>query len=537
MDRHPQQIASDSNRGEGRAPSNWQRWLLPSITDLIFALLLAAMTYGALAPRLLSDASIGWHIRNGELILKNHAVPHTDPFSGANVHSQSWFAWEWLYDSVIAVIHSRTGLNGVVGFTALVVGLTFALVFRWTLLRGGNLPVTGLFLALALGASAVHLQARPHVMSWLFTVLWFQVLDSSETANTTRHLFFLPLLMLLWVNVHGGFVVGFVLLGVYLAEGFLNYLRHRDARGAITARLKSLSLVTGLSAVVSLVNPYGYKLHAHVYAYLSDRWLMNHIDEFLSPNFHGIAQQCFVVLLLLTILALFARPEELRMSQLLVVIFAAYSGLYASRSLPVSSLLLTLIMAPILSRAVVRTSRDPAVPSATRNLVLRCSSFFERMQAMNSGLRGHLWPMVVAVLIAVTCFRQGKLGPLLAMNSHFDAGKFPVEAAEVIAQHKIAEPIFSLDPWGGYLIYRLYPGTRVYVDDRHDFYGDQFLKNYLKVIQIAPDWQSALAETKVRWVLVPDDSALANILRETPQWRMVHEDRTAALFEYTAPDN
>ena len=131
--------------------------------------------------------------------------------------------------------------------------------------------------------------------------------------------------------------------------------------------MRELGAVTAASLAASLVNPYGYRLHVHVYRYLSSRWLMNHIDEFLSPNFHGVAQQCFVVILLITIVVL-AVGRKPPLSQVLVLLFAAYSGLYASRSLPVSSLLLTLVVAPLLTQAVAEERRKS--PSSRRGCEL-----------------------------------------------------------------------------------------------------------------------------------------------------------------------
>ena len=201
----------DSNTAEIDTPSDkapppaWFRFLAPSITDLIFIILLFAMSSGALAPRLLGDASIGWHIRNGELMLRTHSITRVDPFS-VTMGGQTWYAWEWLYDAKIAGIHHWMGLNGVVFFTAVIIALTFALTLRLCLQRGADLPVTALLLALSLGVSMIHLFARPHVLSWLFTVIWFQLLDSSESANpaaSQRRLWYLPALMLLWVNLHG----------------------------------------------------------------------------------------------------------------------------------------------------------------------------------------------------------------------------------------------------------------------------------------------------------------------------------------------
>ena len=123
-----------------------------------------------------------------------------------------------------------------------------------------------------------------------------------------------------------------------------------------------------------------------------------------------------------------------------------------------------------------------------------------------------------------------RLGSTQLINAYFDDKRFPVEASEYVATHKIREPIFSLDYWGGYLIYRLYPETKVVVDDRHDLYGDQFIKDYLKIVLIQPTWERELDQMHTDWVLVPRWSSLANMLRLTPGWTTVHEDGTAALF-------
>ena len=97
----------------------------------------------------------------------------------------------------------------------------------------------------------------------------------------------------------------------------------------------------------------------------------------------------------------------------------------------------------------------------------------------------------------------------------------------------IREPIFAPDSWGGYLIYRLYPQNKVFVDDRHDLYGEEFLKDYLKAVRLTPEWEKFLNEKKVNWVLVPSESPLANMLEETSRWNMVYRDGTSVLFERT----
>lgn len=513
----------------------WFRFLSPSVLDLLFVLLLSSLTIGALAPRLLGDAGTGWHIRNGDLILHTHSITRTDPFS-ATQSGKPWYAWEWLFDAVTARIHRSAGLNGVIFFAAVVIALTFALTFRYALRRGGSLPITLLLLILALGASAIHLFARPHVLTWLLAVVWFQLLDSSETAVnpvTDRRLFWLPPIMLFWANVHGGFVLGFALCGIFLAAGGIRHWRALDPqeRQPIRIWLARLASVSGLSFLAGLINPFGYRLYTHVFQYLSDRFLMNHIDEFRSPDFHGLAQQCFAALLLIAIVALAAAARKLRTSELLVLLFAAYSGLYASRNLPVSSLLMVLILAPLLSQTLAQAADDGSISRPTRRFFSGLQAFSTRMARAEAGLRGHLWPVLGVTAGLFVCAQHGVLGSHQMMNAHFDAQRFPVAAVNLIQQRGIREPIFSEDYWGGYLIYRLYPQNRVFVDDRHDFYGDDFLKGYLKIIHVEPGWDAALKETNPTWILLARNSTLTNILKEIPEWKVIYEDKTATLFQ------
>jgi hypothetical protein len=519
----------------------WARWILPSASDLIFVALLSLLVFTALSVRLLGDAGIGWHIRTGQLILATHQVPRVDPFSSASAPSQ-WFAWEWLYDVVVGWLESAAGLNAVVLFTAILLATVFAWTFRLLLRRGTNVFVGLMLVLLAASAAMIHFLARPHVVSWLFTLAWFCILESSEkTSSVAPHgrrvqiLWLLPLLMLVWVNLHGGFLVGFALLAIYWLGAAWQWFSLKDdgfdqALEKIRAgrRMRDLALIGILSAAATLVNPYGFHLHVHIYRYLSDRFLMDHIDEFQSPNFHYVAQKCFAALLLLTLVALVAKKRHssaIRMSQTLVVLFAVFSGLYSSRNIPVSSLLLILIIGPWLSKAMAGLA--DLLTARTR----APAQFLHRMQTIELSLRGHLWPIAATLLCCWIAVHGGKLGPTAVMNAHFDSKRFPVQAVNALEQQHVPGPILSPDYWGGYLIYRLYPRLRaVVVDDRHDLYGDDFLKSYLTMVHVEPGWQDFLRQHQPRCVLVPKVSALANILTETSGWMPIYTDDVAVAF-------
>jgi hypothetical protein len=528
--------------------------------DTIFIALLAVFACTSLSVRLLGDAGIGWHIRTGQQILASHAVPRVDSFS-STMAGKTWFAWEWMYDVIVGALERWAGLNGVVWFTAVVIAGVFAWTFRLLLRRGTNVFVALVLLLLAASASMIHFLARPHVLSWLFTLVWFWILDSSESdclpadsagpsatnsaAGSWRRLWFLPLLTLVWVNVHGGFLIGFVLLAIcWLSAVWYAVTLKEDKFDEFLAKLRwrtqarRLAGVGFAAGVASLVNPYGWNLHAHIYGYLSNRFLMEHIDEFQSPNFHGVAERCFALLILAAIVALASRSRTLRVSEVLVILFALYSGLYASRNIPVSSLLLALIVGPLLSSMLSSAiqnfaARLTSFRTSSRTLGDRARAFTERMGALQSSLQGHLWAITAAVFLGVIAVRGGSLGANRLMDAHFDAKRFPVAAVDFLDRKPARErdPVTVPDYWGGYLIYRLYPRTLVAVDDRHDLYGEEFVKSYLKMVRVEPGWDGLLQRYQACCVLVPKGSALANILELSPPWKRVYADDVGEIFE------
>jgi hypothetical protein len=503
-------------------------YLLPSVADLIFIVLFFALTYGTLAPLMLGDADIGWHIRNGENILSTHAAPHVDSFS-ATMAGRPWYAWEWSYDALIAIIHKNAGLNGVVAFSAFVIALTFACVFRLARKKGAALGTSLLLLLFCIFASSIHFLARPHVVGWLLTITWFWILDSSERstllagrADPTPIL--LPVLMIAWVNLHGSFVMGFLLLSIYFFADILTGYKadSENLRANAMSHARMLGAVSLMAGMTSLLNPYGYKLHVHVYQYLSNPFLMRHIQEFQKPDFHRAPALSFLFLLGATVVAIIVARARLRWSEWLIVGFSAFSGLWAARNLPVSSMLLTIVVAPLFSRSVEKGNSYGWG---------RFKFFQRRFEGIDSYLRGHLWPVVIVILTIAVGLNQGRVFGRQVLNAHFNPDRFPVRAVDFLVQRDYRDPIFSLDSDGGYLIYKRYPEEKVFIDDRHDFYGEVYLKKYLKIIHAEPGWQSALEEEHVNLVLMPTKSKISDAIRQSAGWKTSYSDDTATVFE------
>jgi hypothetical protein len=496
---------------------------MPSVSDVMYVCVLVILLVTPLSVKLLGDAGIGWHIRTGQQILATHSIPRVDSFS-STMAGRPWFAWEWLYDLAVGELEAVAGLNGVVWFTAAIIAGVFAWMFRLLVRREMNLLFSLALTLLALSASTIHFLARPHVLTWLFTVAFFWLLDSTERnyfkgVGRHRKLWALPLVMLLWVNVHGGFVLGFMLLATFWFGAVWTWYRMKGDRIetvlrkiAAAKRIRDLTKVSVASLVASFVNPHGWNLHRHVYAYLTNRFLMDHIEEFQSPNFHGVAQKCFLLLLVLTLDVLVTRGRKLRTSEGLLVLFITYAGLYASRNIPVSSILLVMIVGPWLPPAGF------------------LDRFSLRMSAIELGLRAHLWPIVATLGMFFIALHGGRLGSTVVMDAHFGPKRMPVDAVDYLKQHHVEGPILSPDYWGGYLIYRLYPASRVVVDDRHDLYGAEFLSSYLKMMHGENGWEEFLKELDPRCVLLPRNAALGSILMKTPEWRLAYKDDVSIAF-------
>ena len=124
----------------------------------------------------------------------------------------------------------------------------------------------------------------------------------------------------------------------------------------------------------------------------------------------------------------------------------------------------------------------------------------------------------------------GRLGPLKVMDAYFDEHRFPIEAVDYLGKNGVPGPVLAPDSWGGYLIYRLYPRVQVVVDDRHDLYGEPFLRSYLRMVRVEPGWDGFLREHPARCVLVPRASPLANILAETGTWKTIYADEVAIAY-------
>ncbi|MBI2822103.1 MAG: hypothetical protein HYX74_07740 [Acidobacteria bacterium] len=485
--------------------------LLPGFGAVVFAVtLLQVLFLSQGAQALFRDSNTGWHVRNGEAILNTAAAPRVDRFSFTR-DGRQWFAWEWLSDALLGGAHRIAGLSGVGLLAALAIALTAWGAARLSLSLGGNLFFTAAAMVLLLGTTSIHWLARPHVFSWLLALLFLSVAEH-ERRSPGRALYGLPLLACLWANLHGSFLLGPAILFLYAMGEWLEGRRRRNAGPRFAAACLASLLATW-------INPYGWRLHEHVVTYLQNDYLMDHISEFRSFSFHSPGALYVELFLLVAVLGAVALLRQRAFGPVLLALAMLHLSLYSARHLPTAAVLLL----PLCVGALTREAEDwPRL----RPLL----DYSERLRAIDRKIWG-----VVPILLVLAGTLAG-LGTLARAGSvGFNSAKFPVRAADFLEQHDAQHDprgrVFAKDQWGGYLIYRFAGRTKVFVDGRGDFYGQDFLETYARVAEVKPGWDAVLKRYDVQFVLVPPDHALASALQLSSDWKRVYLDSVAAVFE------
>lgn len=508
--------------------------LVPSLSDLAFLIPVLVLFWCTCGVEwLLADSDTGWHIRAGEWILKNGRVPATDFFSFPKA-GQSWFAWEWLADVLLAAVHRHSGLPGIVLVSLLLLGATSVCVYRSTLEESGQRVIAIALTGLVMAASTVHWLARPHLVTPLFAVVFCWVLGRVEKrANKESFLLLLPPLTILWVNLHGGFFVGIVLLITYAMGAAAEELVHGTRRNA-WFRARKYLLTAGACAVASFVNPYGYRLHVHVVQYLGASFCFRRISEFQSMDFHSFTAAYFETVLVLAIAAAAWHMGAGRLVHVLLLLSWSHLALFSVRNIPIFAV----VSAPGIGLAMrdwseLLGSRRP--PDCLRHLSVSLAELETGLRMIASSQYRRRWHLVPYLALLVSALLLSHPGPVRALHAEFDQTRFPVNAATFLSQKRSALPtrLYSTWQWGGYLIYRLWPSVRVFDDGRTDFYGPAFVEEGLRVWDACPDWAVILARYQVNGALLPIDSALATVLRERADWKLVYQDRVALLFVKT----
>lgn len=462
------------------------------------AAILLLVTFAFCVPTVPS-ADMWWHLSTGRYVVQTHSVPHADPFS-ATITGRPWTAHEWLSGVIFYLAYSQLASAGPLLLTAIV--LTMAFWFAY-LRSGGLVPVRILALLLGVSAASPIFSVRPQIFTYLLASVFLFVLSRYFQNGSIKLLILLPLLTILWVNLHGGYVLGLTLILLFIAGDVADWLGGQAERAATRRRTGWLLLACVACLMVVPLNPHGLAMFIYPVVTLKAWGSQTDIMEWRSPDFHLSIFRPLAALMFLTVAALALSPKRPKPSQVLLFIFFSLTALYSMRNLP----FFILVAFPLLS--------EYAVFPAWKLPALR----FRFQKALQAA---------AVLLAAVVC---GKIvSGHIATELDWEQLRFPARATSFLNAQKLPPRLFNSYDFGGYLIWRLYPSYQVYIDGRTDLYGQAFFENFLQVYGVSADPRPTLNAHGIRTVLVEPNSRLAGFLRAQNDWKLVYQDPVAVIF-------
>ena len=446
------------------------------------------------------DNDLWWHLRTGQWVLAHHAVPATDPFSTPGA-GKPWAAYSWLFEIALYGIFQAFGLTGIVVLVG-ASSLAIAAALHRLILRF-QLPFAVTFLLCAIGFVALSPMYTPR--PWLLTLLFFtiEIIILVSWYGGHRHsLFWLPLIFTLWANIHIQFVYGLFLLGVAALSNLLVGYRAAPIEAPPPFRnSRELIVTTVASALATLLNPYGVGVYFVIWQYASQWVPFALVQELKAATFRSAPEWLLLFTAMAAAYLLGFRKEKWPLPYLLLAAGAAIS-FRATRDLWFLLLIALPVIAWELSKLPwKRRERPPrwyAIPVAVCIVLIGCA------------------------VVRLRHLDQAHLDKLLAE-------RYPVAAAEFVADHHLRGPLFNDFDWGGYLIWRL-PELPVSMDGRTNVYGNDELRRHYATWTGAPSWKSDPGLASANVVIANVNLPLTSLLESDVRFREVYRDHVAAVF-------
>ena len=443
----------------------------------------------AIGIRPLHDNSFMWHVRTGRLILDS-GIPHHDPYS-FTANGTKWVAQSWLAELLYGVINTSSahafGLRLLGAATGLVVG---AMLFRLAWKCANDRVRAGALTVLALAALLNVWSERPLMLGIVAMLLLVYLIEVPGNWMARYPYVTIPVLMWLWANVHGTYVIGFGYLALHLVG------RAMEGQPPTRGPERTMLRASVLAGLLTFLNPYGLDLVLFPLRLMGRGEVLKDVSEWQSPNFREGGGMLFGAFLIVTLVLMARKRPGLR--DLLITVVFMILGLWAVRNVGLA----VVAILPIQARLVHNPNPRPDERKPVHRLMVAVA----------------VLALCVAVLRA-------------AGQDDWNLKAYPVDAFKAVqAQHLEGRRLFTTDAWAGYVIATAWPHQQVFFDDRYDMYPVVVDRDYGTIAGVAPKWRETLDKYKVDLVMEPHAGALNQALAENPDWVKVHEDKVATVW-------
>lgn len=478
---------------------SWTRRWVPGMPDLVFGVVLVAVLIGG-RTGFLNDPGTFWHLQLGRQIARTGDVPRFDTLTYTRDHAP-WVDQSWAFDLALALVVDHAGWSAAIAATALGLALLYGSLARSLMSDGVSPLIAAVVTVLAVGIGSIHFLIRPHLFTLLF-VAWVLRACRKQHEQGGWAIAPVPVLMIAWANLHGGFLAGPVIV-LTAAAG------HAVSGAWDAARKRNLgrfAIVFGLCLLAPLVNPYGFGLYRHVVHLLGSSGVTELIEEY-QPIPFGKAEFRVVEWVLLGLIALPTfSARRLARYDLAHTLVWLHFALGSVRHAP----LFAIAMAPGLARVL------DGLPLASRELGRDRKAW-------------SAWPLATALAMSVAVLWGIELGG-------FDPRTWPLGAVSTLNRQPTEARLFHEQDWGGMIEAECRPARRAFVDDRFELFGKEEILRYVEALQGGPDWDRLCEREGFQLVWVKPERGLARRLESDPAWQVLHRDKVSVLFRRIPDD-
>ena len=461
--------------------------------------LLVAVIFGY-SPRGITESDIWWHLLNARNLVQLHSFSRVDTYSFSAAGSP-WINFEWLSEIPYFLGFKAWGLRGLLAVCFVVLVLIYVGVYYRAWRAGADCKDAAVATLGAICLGGVSIAPRMLLFGWLCMVGLLLVLDRFQ--RTGKGLWLLPPLFAVWINVHGSWVFGIIVVALTIVSGLVEgEWGLVVARRWTTGELKKLLLALAASLAALFVNPYGYKLVLYPYTLLlRQQGVMQYIEEWQPVNFSTTnGRLALVVIFALLAAALFSR-RRWRLDEVLLTAFALWAALSHVRFLFFAGLILVPILAP----------RLKLFPPYERELDK---------------------PWLNAAIMAAIVGSMIFFFPSAAQLQQKVDEEYPRAALEFMQRQHLNGRIFNQYKWGGYMEWHA-PELKPFVDGRADiFVYNGVFEDFLRATAIKRSFE-ILDKYKIEYVLLPPNQPLGYLLEHSSSWHPIYTDEVAVLFERT----
>lgn len=514
---------------------------LPSLLTVILVFFVIIQTTSGIF-----DTDIWLHLKTGKLIVKNFDVPHVDPYSFATSGIR-WINHSWLFQVIVYLTYRFFDLDGLVMLQTLLVALSFLVLFFMGFRDARYAISTSILSVLVIFATRSRFNLRPDMLSLFFFSIFLHQL---KFAKESKRIYGLVILQFFWVNCHGYFFLGPLLILIYIiAELLRRNVTRLPGEWSITGKLndeafRRLVILFLLSLSVSFLNPNGLRGAMYPFGILKDiisgqaNYAFKYVEElksavsFKTSTFSGNVQ--FNILVLLCIGALVFNWQSLGISYILLFLVFLPFGLSALRNIGfLNFVTFSIIISRLESIDEKLNKKIKLSAAAGKNLVAK---------------------YIVAVALIFFLAKSG-YSYLFRRYYDFDAYemksmlvgtvkfRYPGKCVDFLIRNKLPKNIFNDFNSGAFLVFHAFPQYKVFIDGRTELYSNDFLQSYFKVMNgDRKVFDSLVDKFNIKTVLLNNATSLMpkevfNMLYQHPFWQIVFFDESGAIFLKKIPEN